>query len=154
MRFLLLDRVTSLEPGRRIVGTSTFSLSDDLLAHHFPREPVVPAVLLLEAMAQLLGWGIAQAHDFQHIPVLSLLEGVEIARPRMRPGFVAAVTAEIVSTSAKDSLGRAFVTVSGERVVSAERMIYKHFQADDPEAMRQLFIYLRGEGAAGAGGLL
>src|ERR687883_395887 len=50
--FLLLDRVIDLEPGKRVVGLKQVSLSDPFLQGHFPDYPVMPGVLIVEALAQ------------------------------------------------------------------------------------------------------
>lgn len=55
MRFVLLDRITTLDPPTRAVGVKCVSLSDDVFADHFPGHPVMPGALILEAMAQLGG---------------------------------------------------------------------------------------------------
>ena len=64
MRFLYYDRIVRIEPGRRIVGVKAFALSEEFLRGHFSREPLVPAPILLEAMAQVLGWGIIMPTSF------------------------------------------------------------------------------------------
>jgi 3-hydroxyacyl-[acyl-carrier-protein] dehydratase len=155
MRFLLYDRVTVLEKGSRIEGVKTFPLSEAYLRDHFPRRPVVPGVLLVEAMAQLLGWGIIHAHDFRLAAIMSLVEGVAFADTRLRPGFNGRVVGEILSTSTTDSLGRAFMEVEGERIATVGRIIFTHFPAGDPEALASLFAYcsgLQGSGPPRGGG--
>jgi 3-hydroxyacyl-[acyl-carrier-protein] dehydratase len=144
VRFLFYDRVDLLEEGRRIVGTKTFALSEEYLQGHFSREAVVPGVILVEAMTQLLGWAIVHANGFSLATVVSLVEGLTIAKARLRPGFAATVTAEILSTSATDSLGRAWMEVEGERLASAERIIFTHFPAENPQALEALFRYCSG----------
>jgi 3-hydroxyacyl-[acyl-carrier-protein] dehydratase len=144
VRFLLYDRVSLLEKGSRIEGIKTFPLSEEYLHGHFAREPVVPGVMLMESMAQLLGWGIIHAHDFTLTAIMTLVEDVSFASPRLRPGFAARVVGEIVSTSRTDSLGRAFVDVEGTRIASIERIIFTHFPAEDPGALADLFAYCSG----------
>jgi 3-hydroxyacyl-[acyl-carrier-protein] dehydratase len=148
VRFLCYDRVSLLEKGSRIEGVKTFALAEEHHRDHFAREPVVPSVMLLEAMAQLLGWGVIHAHDFRLTAIMTLVEGVTFPRPRLRPGFAARVVGEIVSTSATDSLGRAFMEADGQRIATVERLIFKHFPVEDPEALAALFGYCSGLPAA------
>ena len=58
MRFTLLDRVLSIEPGKSITAIKTLSLAEEYLADHFPRFPVMPGVLMLESMTQAAAWTI------------------------------------------------------------------------------------------------
>jgi 3-hydroxymyristoyl/3-hydroxydecanoyl-(acyl carrier protein) dehydratase len=65
MRYLLVDRILEWEPGKRIRGVKNIAMSEDFLEYHFPKNPVMPGVLLLEAQAQLAGWLEAASSDFQ-----------------------------------------------------------------------------------------
>ena len=53
--FLLIDRVTAINPGERIEGYKNVTANEELLNGHFPGRPLLPGVLILEAMAQLSG---------------------------------------------------------------------------------------------------
>ena len=55
MRFYFVDRITAIEPGVRIRGFKNVSMSEPYFATHFPRFPVLPGVIMIEAMAQLAG---------------------------------------------------------------------------------------------------
>lgn len=55
MRYILLDRITALEPPELARGVKCVSLSDDMFADHFPGHPVMPGAMILEALAQLGG---------------------------------------------------------------------------------------------------
>jgi len=55
VRYVLLDRITTLEPPELARGIKCVSLSDDIFVDHFPGHPVMPGVLVLEALAQLAG---------------------------------------------------------------------------------------------------
>ena len=144
MRFLFYDRVTELERGKRIVGVKTFALSEEFLRGHFDRRPVVPGTVLIEAMAQLLGWLVIASHDFRLAAILSLVDDVTIADPLLRPGIAATITAELLSTSASDSLGRARMEVDGTPVASVERVIYTHLPPADSERLKDIFCYCSG----------
>jgi len=59
--FLLIDRVLEMEPGKRIVAIKNFTINEEFFCGHFPQHPVVPGVLLIEAMAQ--AGGILLLHE-------------------------------------------------------------------------------------------
>ncbi|MCG6553604.1 MAG: hypothetical protein L7F77_14870 [Candidatus Magnetominusculus sp. LBB02] len=143
MRFLFYDSVTKIEKGRDISGIKTFSLSEEFLRGHFDKQAIVPGVILIEAMAQLLGWLVIYSHDFQLSPILTLVEGAHIP-PRLRPGFKAEIYGEIISTTKRDTLGAASVFIDGQRAASAQRIIYSHFDKIDPDELRQRFCYYSG----------
>jgi 3-hydroxyacyl-[acyl-carrier-protein] dehydratase len=143
VRFLLYDRVTRLEKGKSILGVRSFALSEEYHRGHFGRVALVPGVMLIEAMAQLLGWLIIYSHDFTVLPIMSLIEGVSL-QPRLRPGFQAQISAEIASTSPEDSLGKAWMAVEGEVIASMDRIIYSHFPAGDPADLVDRFRYYGG----------
>jgi 3-hydroxyacyl-[acyl-carrier-protein] dehydratase len=71
MRYLLIDRITQWKPGERITGIKNVAMTEDFLEFHFPRNPIMPGVLLLEAMAQLTGWLEAASSDFRSWFVLT-----------------------------------------------------------------------------------
>ena len=80
MRFVLIDRIMDVQPGRsRLAGSNTFpvqalrcvavknlSLAEEYLSDHFPGFPVMPGVLMLEALTQAGAWLIRDMEDFAH----------------------------------------------------------------------------------------
>jgi 3-hydroxyacyl-[acyl-carrier-protein] dehydratase len=143
MRFLLYDKVTVIDKHKSIIGTKTFSLSDECLRQHYSRNPVVPGAMLIEAMAQLLGWLIIYSHDFQLSTFMSLIEKVDLPA-RLRPGFEAEIKGEIVSSSERDTLGTAKMFIGGRQVAGIGRIIYSHARRAEPEKLMQLFRYYSG----------
>jgi len=143
MRFLFYDCVKTIEKGRRIVAVKTFPLSEEFLGRHFTRKPCVPAPIIIEAMAQVVGWLDVHAHDFQLSAILSLVEGVKLPHALL-PGAAAEIHGELISTSKRDALGRARVLVAGHEVASLDRIIFAHFQGAPPEELRRRFEYYGG----------
>ena len=138
MRFLLFDRVTSLEPGKRITTVKTFSMQDEHLNGHFPRKALVPGTMVLEAMLQSLGWLVMKTHEFRVLPFFSLLEDLTVPA-ELRPGVALEITGELQSTNAKGSMGRAEAQIDGKVVATIGRVIYGHHPAAHPEEARRRF---------------
>jgi 3-hydroxyacyl-[acyl-carrier-protein] dehydratase len=144
MRFLFYDRILEIEKGRRILGVKGCGLSEEIFRGHFGRRAVVPAPILMEAMAQVVGWGVIHAHDFQLSAIMSLVEGFRFEDVLLRPGFTATIGGEILSTSRRDSLCRGWVDAGGRRVATLDRIIFAHFQPVDPELLIDRFCYYSG----------
>ena len=70
MRFLLIDRITELVPHQSVSAFKNLSLSEEYLADHFPGFPVMPGVLMLEALVQAGGWLIRHSEDFAQSTIL------------------------------------------------------------------------------------
>ncbi len=64
MKFALVDRILEIESAKRIVAVKAVSLAEEYLADHFPTFPVLPGVLMLEAMAEAGAWLVREALDF------------------------------------------------------------------------------------------
>jgi len=70
MRFVLLDRILELTPGQSITAVKNLSLAEEYLADHFPGFPVMPGVLMLEALIQAGAWVVRTGEDFANSTVL------------------------------------------------------------------------------------
>lgn len=163
MRFTLLDRVTSIDPGKSITAIKTLTLSEEYLADHFPRFPVMPGVLMLESMTQAAAWTIRLGEDFAHaIVVLRSAKNVKYG-DFVEPGKVLTVTAEVLSQDETITKVKATGTVGGrtsltarltlERYNLADRVAHGHaLDARVRSEMRKLWAVLhpagRGLGAA------
>jgi 3-hydroxyacyl-[acyl-carrier-protein] dehydratase len=143
VRFLLFDRVTHLEPGRRIEGVKCTSLTEEYLRGHFPRSARVPGSLLVESMVQLTAWCAIARHDYAFSLVLSVLEDVEVPCD-LAPGCQVRLVGEISGTNPKASVGTAWAEVDGARVARIGRVLYAHVPAPDPDALRARLRYFGG----------
>jgi len=80
MKFQLVDRIESIEPGKRIVTTKALTLAEEYLADHFPAFPVMPGVLMLEALVQSAAWLVRIEQDFaKSVIVLASARNVHYA---------------------------------------------------------------------------
>lgn len=64
MKYRQIDRIVSLEPGKRLVAERTLRADEEYLKDHFPRFPVMPGVMMLEALHQAAIWMIRTGDDF------------------------------------------------------------------------------------------
>src|SRR3990172_3468006 len=123
MRFTLIDRITSLEPGRRIVAVKNLTLAEEYLADHFPGFPVMPGVLMLEAMTQAGAWLVRASEDFAHsMVVLKEASGVKFGQ-FVEPGQTLEVSAEIVQQNEGETKLKAQGMVDGHGTVSARLVL-------------------------------
>lgn len=144
MRFLLFDRITKLDPGRRIEGVKCISLTEECFRGHFDRRSLFPGSLLVEAMIQLLAWCAMAKHDFTTSLVLSMLDDVQVPVD-LEPGHRVALFGELMGTNPRGSTGRAWAEVDGERIASVGRVLYAHLPVPDPEVLRERFRMYGGE---------
>ena len=70
MRFVLIDRITEIIPGQSLTAVKNLSLAEEYLADHFPGFPVMPGVLMLEALTQAAAWLVRDKEDFAHSVVV------------------------------------------------------------------------------------
>ena len=110
--FLLVDRISALEPGKSITGIKNVTFNEPFFQGHFPGEPVMPGVLILEAMAQV-GGILACLSDTEMIGRLVYFAGVDKARFRrvVRPGDQLVMQLEMIKQKGKITkmAGKAFV---------------------------------------------
>ena len=107
MKFILIDRITELVPGKRISAVKALSLAEEYLADHFPRFPVMPGVLMVEAMVQASAWLVRVTEDFAH-SMLQLAEAKNVTyKSFVSPGrvFELSVEAKQIGPSSSRFLG-------------------------------------------------
>jgi len=70
MRFSLIDKITQLHPGESLAAIKTLSLAEEYLQDHFPGFPIMPGVLMVEAMVQSSAWLMRASEEFHYSTVL------------------------------------------------------------------------------------
>jgi 3-hydroxyacyl-[acyl-carrier-protein] dehydratase len=120
--FLLVDKIEEIEPGVRAVGLKNVTQNEPFFQGHFPDYPVMPGVLIIEAMAQVGAVGVMARGE--HRDRLALFAGIDGVRFRRQvvPGDVLRMEVEITRLKGKVGRGKGRATVDGERVCEAELM--------------------------------
>lgn len=118
MRFLLVDRIVAMEPGRFARGVKAVSGSEDFFADHFPGNPVFPGVLILEAMAQTGGVLLALETDCVQFALMTLVENAKF-RWYARPGDMLELEVEVLARDEGTARTSAVARVAGREIASA-----------------------------------
>lgn len=131
-KFRQLDKITSLDPGKRLIGTRTLRAEEEYLLDHFPKFPVMPGVMMLEALHQAAIWMIRVGDDFE-TPLVLLREvrGVKFG-DFMVPGDTIEVTAETVKEVDNRVTVKASATKQGRVTVTA-RLVLEKVSTGDPD---------------------
>ena len=120
--FLLVDRIEEVEPGVRAVGVKNVSQNEPFFQGHFPDYPVMPGVLIVEALAQVGAVGVMGVEEYRN--KLALFAGIDGVRFRRQvvPGDVLRMEVEIERLKGRVGRGKTRATVEGERVCEADLM--------------------------------
>ncbi len=130
MRFSLLDRVLEIEPGKSITAVKAVTLSEEYLADHFPRFPVLPGVFMLEALTQASAWTIRLGEDFAHsIVVLRSARNVKYG-DFVEPGKTLTVAIEVLSQDESTTKVKATGKV-GDRTSLTARLTLERYNLAD-----------------------
>lgn len=114
--FLLVDRVLELEPGKHIVALKNVTMNEPQFVGHWPKNPVMPGVLILEAMAQVGGIMLLCAvEDRDKTPFFGGVDGVRW-RKQVQPGDQLIIEASLERRRGDIGRARAVATVEGEVV--------------------------------------
>ncbi len=134
MRFFLIDRITTWEPGALAEGVKNVALSEDFFDDHFPRRPVMPGVLILEGMAQLGGLLLEASLLLRYAKsakaVVTVLERTKF-RAMIKPGDSLLYRTEVIGLN--EAGGKIKATASlGDKQVTATEMTFAFNYLDDP----------------------
>ena len=132
MRFELIDRITDLKPGRSLGAVKALSLAEEYLQDHFPGRPVMPGVLMVEAMVQACAWMVRLETDFApSVVVLKEARSVRYGQ-FVSPGDVLRVHVDLVKLSDGVADFKGYGRVDGQVVVSG-RLELEYFSLADKD---------------------
>ncbi|MEO1994312.1 MAG: 3-hydroxyacyl-ACP dehydratase FabZ family protein [Planctomycetaceae bacterium] len=133
MRFLLVDRIDSLEVGKSITAVKNLSLAEEYLADHFPGFPVEPGVLMLESMVQASAWLMRFSDEFQYSTVLLKQARAVRFNSFLQPGQTLNISSVVHRREPRSYVFKATGTVDGNSTVSA-RLTLEQFNLSEREA--------------------
>ena len=118
--FLLVDKIIACEPGKSATGIKCVTMNEPFFTGHFPGHPVMPGVLILEALAQ--AGAVAALSLEENKGKLALFGGVKHARFKRQvvPGDVLELTCELIDRRGPVGYGKAVARVDGKIAAQAE----------------------------------
>jgi 3-hydroxyacyl-[acyl-carrier-protein] dehydratase len=136
--FLLVDRVTEIEPGKRLVAFKNVTINEPFFNGHFPGHPVMPGVLIVEAMAQAAALLAYKSEGMDPAQKITYLMGIDNARFRkpVVPGDRLQFEIQVLRHKGPIWKQRGVATVDGVKVAEAEflaTVVDKHAAAAAPE---------------------
>ena len=118
--FMLIDTIEELEPGVKAIGKKCVSFNEPFFVGHFPTEPVMPGVLIIEALAQVGAVAILSMPENKG--KIAYFGGIKEARFKgmVKPGDVLMMETEIIRVKGPVGVGKANAYVDGKLVCKAE----------------------------------
>ena len=164
MRFVLVDRITSLETGQSLVAVKNLSLAEEYLADHFPGFPVMPGVLMLEALTQAGAWLVRDMEDFANSIVILKKAKLIKYGSFVEPGRQLQLKVTMVSHDEREASFKGEGTIEGQSMVKGQFTLTRFNLRDKDPALhttdasivaglRDLYATLR-KGSVGARALL
>lgn len=132
MRFTLVDKITKLDAGKSVTAVKNLSLAEEYLADHFPGFPVMPGVLMLEAMVQASAWLMRYTEDFKYSTVLLKEARAVRFNSFVLPGQTLTVTATVRKWGERECDFKAVGSVDGRPTVNA-RLVLEQFNLSEKD---------------------
>jgi 3-hydroxyacyl-[acyl-carrier-protein] dehydratase len=147
MRYLLIDHITECQNGISIKGIKNVAMSEDFLEFHFPKTPIMPGVMLLEAITQLTGWLEAASSDFKNWFLISRVIKCSFYRFALPGDQVEFEVTRIPGNTGDTKTYSAIGSVKGAKkiVTEFEGMLMPLADIEDPEEQRRFFSLLTRE---------
>lgn len=125
--FRMIDRILEIDKGRKAIALKNVSIDEPYFLGHFPKDPVMPGVLILEAMAQTGGLAFQSSFESggEGIPVLARVEEFRLKR-RVIPGDQLIIEAEVLHVFSDLAKVKVSARVEGEPVAEGTLVLAKN----------------------------
>jgi 3-hydroxyacyl-[acyl-carrier-protein] dehydratase len=160
MRFVLIDRILDVQPGDSLRAVKNLSLAEEYLSDHFPGFPVMPGVLMLEALTQAGAWLLRDMEDFAHsIIVLKQAKTIKYGS-FVEPGRQLELRVNLISHDDRNATFKGVGVIDGQEMVKGRIVLMRYNLRDkNPDlhqtdarivaGLRELYATLR-KGSVGA----
>ncbi len=120
--FLLVDKILEIEPGKRVVGLKNVTINEAFFQGHFPGQPIMPGVLVIEAMAQVGGVLLMRTLNESAEGKIFYLTGIDRAKFRkpVLPGDQLKIEVDLLQLRSRNCRMRARAYVEGKLAAEAE----------------------------------
>jgi 3-hydroxyacyl-[acyl-carrier-protein] dehydratase len=158
MRFQLVDRIVAVENGKSLQATKNLTLGEEYLADHFPSFPVMPGVMMLQALVEAGAWLLRITEDFRH-SVIVLREAKNVKYGHfMDPGRQMQIRVDMIEQGDRMATFKGKGEVDGQASVSAGRITVERYNLGEHNAALQatderIVTHLRGIYLVLSGGL-
>jgi 3-hydroxyacyl-[acyl-carrier-protein] dehydratase len=137
MRFVLIDRILDVQRGSSLVALKNLSLSEEYLSDHFPGFPVMPGVLMLEALTQAGAWLVRDMEDFAHSIILLKQAKTIKYGSFVEPGRQLQLRVNLVSSDDRDTVLKGVGMIDGQEMVKGRITLTRYNLRDRDPALHQ-----------------
>lgn len=118
--FLLIDRIIEVDPGKKVVALKNVTINENFFNGHFPQEPVMPGVLIIEALAQAGAYAILSLEEYKgKIAYFGAIDKAKF-RGKVVPGDTIKLEMTIVKLKKSAGIGVGIAYVGDKKVAEAE----------------------------------
>jgi 3-hydroxyacyl-[acyl-carrier-protein] dehydratase len=137
--FQLIDRIVSVDRAAKAITVSAVvPTTSSIFEGHFPGRPLMPGVLLVEAMAQASGWLLISAMDFQRMPFLAAVKDAKMRR-FVEPGEVLEIVAKIAHEGSGYAMTEAEIRIGGKKTCNAS-LTFSHIPFPNDEFRQHMLV--------------
>jgi 3-hydroxyacyl-[acyl-carrier-protein] dehydratase len=137
MRFVLIDRIIDIQKGQSLHAVKNLSLAEEYLSDHFPGFPVMPGVLMLEALTQAGAWLIRDMEDFAHsIIVLKQAKTIKYGS-FVEPGRQLELRVNLVTHEDRETSFKGVGVIDGQEMVKGRITLTRYNLRDRDPALHQ-----------------